>query len=147
METPTSTRETTSTTRRHDSGSTTRRHDSGTARPPAVIATLSALVLLAASIAGQIAAGAEYPAVPPGLVIPLVAAGLLIWRTNGWTTGLALGVGLFIGVGAVLTPDTGDHLSSGNTALIASTVAEIVALTALVIAGAAACLVRKTARA
>ncbi|MEU0029389.1 hypothetical protein [Streptomyces sp. NPDC006335] len=138
METPTNIRETTSTTRRHDSG---------TARTPAVIATLSALLLPAASIAGQIAAGAQYPAVPPGLVIPLVAAGLLIRRTNGWTTGLALGVGLFIGVGAVLTPNTGDHLSSGNTALIASTVAELVALTALVIAGGAACLVRKAARA
>jgi hypothetical protein len=138
METPTNTRETTSTTHRHDGGTT---------RPPAVIATLSALLLLAASIAGQIAAGAEYPAVPPGLVIPLVAAGLLLWRTNGWTTGLALGVGLFIGVGAVLTPNTGDHLSSGNTALIASTVAELVALTALVLAGGAACLARKAARA
>ena len=137
METPTNTRETTPPTRRHDGGT----------RPPAVIATLSALLLLAASITGQIAAGAEYPAVPPGLVIPLVAAGLLIWRTNSWTTGLALGVGLFLGAGAVLTPNTGDHLSSGNTALIASTVAELVALTALVIAGGAACLARKAARA
>ncbi|GLP63397.1 hypothetical protein TUSST3_00190 [Streptomyces sp. TUS-ST3] len=111
-----------------------------------MIATLSALLLLAASIAGQIAAGADYPTVPPGLVIALVAATLLAWRTNGWTTGLALGVGLFIGVGAILTPDTGDHLSSGDTALIASTVAELVALAALVIAGAAAVLARKGAR-
>ncbi|MFF4062551.1 hypothetical protein ACFYZ8_44135 [Streptomyces sp. NPDC001668] len=111
-----------------------------------MIATLSALLLLAASIAGQIAAGADCPTVPPGLVIPLVAAALLAWRTNGWTTGLALGVGLFIGVGAILTPDTGDQLSSGETALIASTVAELLALAALVIAGAAACLARKGAR-
>ncbi|MGC0399853.1 hypothetical protein RKD27_002497 [Streptomyces sp. SAI-126] len=133
METTTSTRGTT-------------RNDSATARPPAVIATLSALLLLAASIAGQTAAGADYPTVPPGLVIALVAATLLAWRTNGWTTGLALGVGLFIGVGAILTPDTGDHLSSGDTALIASTVAELVALAALVIAGAAAVLARKGAR-
>ncbi|MEU0948975.1 hypothetical protein ABZ379_40830 [Streptomyces canus] len=95
MQTTTSTRETTSPTLRRDSG---------TARHSAVIATLSALLLLAASVAGQIAAGADYPAVPPGLVIPLVVAGLLAWRTNGWTTGLALGVGLSIGVGALLTP-------------------------------------------
>ncbi|MEU9173108.1 hypothetical protein AB0D34_35955 [Streptomyces sp. NPDC048420] len=138
METTTSTREPTPTTLHGGSG---------TARTPAVIATLAALLLLAASIAGQIAAGADYPLVPPGLVIPLVAAGLLLWRTSRWTTGLSLAVGLFIGVGAILTPNTGDHLSSGDTALIASTVAEIVALAALVIAGAAATLARKGARA
>ncbi|MGX1477933.1 UNVERIFIED_CONTAM: peptidoglycan/LPS O-acetylase OafA/YrhL [Streptomyces canus] len=133
METTTSTRETT-------------RKDTGTARSPAVVATLSALLLLAASIAGQIAAGADYPTVPPGLVIPLVAAALLVWRTNRWTTGLALGVGLFIGAGAILTPNTGDHLSSGDTALVASTAAELVALATLVIAGAAATLPRKGTR-
>ncbi|MFJ9010540.1 hypothetical protein [Streptomyces canus] len=124
----------------------TTRSDTGTARSPAVVATLSALLLLAASIAGQIAAGADYPTVPPGLVIPLVAAALLVWRTNRGTTGLALGIGLFIGTGAILTPNTGDHLSSGDTALIASTAAELVALATLVIAGAAATLARKGAR-
>jgi len=143
METKPSTRETPRTTIRR----TTSRHSSVTARPFAVLATLSALLLLAASIAGQIAAGADYPTVPPGLVIPLVAAGLLIWRTNRWTTGLALAVGLFIGVGAILTPNTGDHLSSGDTALIASTVAELVALAVLVAAGAVATLARKGVRA
>lgn len=112
--------------------------DRGTARPPAVIVTLSALLLLAASVVGQIAAGADYPTVPPGLVIPLVAAALLFRRADRWTTGLALGVGLLIGVGAILTPDTGDHLSSGDSALVASTVAELVALAVLVIAGSAA---------
>ncbi|WP_406123478.1 hypothetical protein OIE52_36770 [Streptomyces canus] len=133
MKTTTSTRETT-------------RNDTGTARSPAVVATLSALLLLAASIAGQIAAGADYPIVPPGLVIPLVVAGLVAWRTNRWTTGLALGVGLFIGTGAILTPNTGDHLSSGDTALIASTAAELVALATLVIAGVAATLSRNGTR-
>ncbi|MDQ1067187.1 hypothetical protein [Streptomyces canus] len=133
METTTSTPETT-------------RNDTGTARSPAVVATLSALLLLAASIAGQIAARADCPTVPPGLVIPLVVAGLVAWRTNRWTTGLALGVGLFIGTGAFLTPNTGDHLSSGDAALIASTAAALVALATLVIAGAAATLPRKGER-
>ncbi|MGW0424335.1 hypothetical protein [Streptomyces sp. NPDC003015] len=50
--------------------------------------------------------------VPPGLVIPLAAAALPAWRTSGWTTGLAPGVGLFIAVGAIQTPDTGDRLSA-----------------------------------
>ncbi|MYT08819.1 MULTISPECIES: hypothetical protein [Streptomyces] len=137
MQTTTSTRETTSTTLRGNSG---------TARHPAVIAPLSALLLPAASVPDGIAPGAGHPAVPPGLLIPLGVAGPLTRRTNR-VTGLALGVGLFIGVGTLLTPNTGDHLSSGDTALIASTLAEAVALAALVIAGAAACLTRKGARA
>jgi hypothetical protein len=135
------------TTSTPETVSTTHRCDSGTARHPAVIATPAALLLPAASLAGQIAAGADCPTVPPGLVIPLVTTGLPAWRTNGWTTGLALGVALFIGVGAILTPNTGAPLSSGNTALIAPTVAELAALTALVIAAAVACLARKGAQA
>jgi peptidoglycan/LPS O-acetylase OafA/YrhL len=116
------------------------RENGRTARSSAVVATLAALLLLAVSIVGQIAAGADYPAVPPGLVIPLVAAGLLFWRANRWTAGLALVIGVFIGVGAFVTPDTGDHLSSGDTALVVSTVAELVALAGLVVTGAAATL-------
>ncbi|MFF4036277.1 hypothetical protein ACFYZ2_42160 [Streptomyces sviceus] len=134
------------TTSTRDTASTTLRGDSGTARHPAVIAPLSAPLLPAASVPGGIAPGADHPAVPSGLLIPLVGAGPPTRRTNR-TTGLALGAGLFIGLGALLTPDTGDHLSSGDTALIASTVAEAVALAALVIAGATACLTRKGARA
>jgi len=116
------------------------RENGRAARSSAHTATLAALLLLAVSIVGQIAAGADYPAVPPGLVIPLVAAGLLLWRANRWTAGLALAIGVFIGVGAFVTPDTGDHLSSGDTALVVSTVAELVALAGLVVTGAAATL-------
>lgn len=105
-------------------------------RRPGVIVTLASLALLALSIVGQIAAGADYPAVPPGIVIPVVAAALLAWRPNRWTAGLALAVGLFIGVGAVATPDTGDHLSSDDSLLIASAPVELLALAGMVVAGA-----------
>ncbi|MGW6403792.1 hypothetical protein [Streptomyces sp. NPDC055134] len=105
-------------------------------RRPTVVVTLAALALLALSIVGQIVAGADYPAVPPGLVIPVVAAALLAWRPNRWTAGLALAVGLFIGVGAVVTPNAGDHLSSGDSLLIVSTLAELLALAGMVVAGA-----------
>ncbi|MFE6808681.1 hypothetical protein ACFVEN_44580 [Streptomyces sp. NPDC057681] len=105
-------------------------------RRPGVVVTLASLALLVLSIVGQIAAGADYPAVPPGIVIPVVAATLLAWRPNRWTAGLALAVGLFIGVGAVVTPSTGDHLSSGDSLLIASAAAELLALAGTVVAGA-----------
>ncbi|MGX1674336.1 hypothetical protein [Streptomyces sp. NPDC055400] len=105
-------------------------------RRPTVVVTLAALALLALSIVGQVVAGADYPAVPPGLVIPVVAASLPAWRPNRWTAGLALAVGLFIGVGAVVTPNTGDHLSYGDSLLIVSTLAELLALAGMVVAGA-----------
>ncbi|MGW6144574.1 hypothetical protein [Streptomyces sp. NPDC055140] len=105
-------------------------------RRPGVVATLASLALLALSIVGQITAGADHPAVPPGIVIPVVVAALLAWRPNRWTAGLALAVGAFIGVGAVVTPNTGDHLSSGDSLLIASAPAELLALAGMVVAGA-----------
>ncbi|WP_405478042.1 hypothetical protein [Streptomyces sp. NBC_00009] len=103
-------------------------------RRPGVVVTLASLALLALTIVGQIAAGADYPAVPPGIVIPAVAAALLAWRPNRWTAGLALAVGLFIC--AVVTPDTGDHLSSDDSLFIASAPAELLALAGMVVAGA-----------
>jgi hypothetical protein len=109
-------------------------------RPVAVKATLAALLLLAGSIVLQIVAGAEYPVVPPGAVIPLVVGGLLAWRPRWWSAMLALAVGLLIGVGSITTPNTGDHLSSGDAVLIAATVLEIVALAGIVATGAASVL-------
>lgn len=73
---------------------------------------------------------------PPAIVVPVVAAALPVWRPNGWTSGLALAVGGFIGVGAVVAPDTGDHLSSGDSLLISSAPAEFLAFAVMVVAGA-----------
>ncbi|MCX5440070.1 MULTISPECIES: hypothetical protein [unclassified Streptomyces] len=105
-------------------------------RRPGVVVPLSSLALLASSIVGQIAAGTDHPAVPPGIVVPVVAAALPVWRPNGWTAGLALAVGGFIGVGAVVAPDTGDRLSSGDSLLISSAPAEFLAFAVMVVAGA-----------
>lgn len=104
--------------------------------PSTVKVTLGALLLMALAIVGQIAAGADYPTVPPGLIIPLAAAGLLAWRPRWWSASIATAVGLFIGVGAIATPDTGDHFSSGDGPLIASTAVELTALVVIVVAGA-----------
>ncbi|MGW4392806.1 hypothetical protein [Streptomyces sp. NPDC004685] len=105
-------------------------------RRPGVVVPLASPALLASSIAGQIAAGADHPAVPPGIVIPVVAAALPVWRPNGWTAGLALAVGGFIGVGAVVTPDTGHHSSSGDSLLTSSAPAELLTFAVIVVAGA-----------
>ncbi|MEV6700638.1 hypothetical protein AB0M68_26340 [Streptomyces sp. NPDC051453] len=105
-------------------------------RRPGVVVTLASLALLASSIVGQIAAGTDHPAVPPGIVNPVVAAALPVWRPNGWTAGLALAVGGFIGVGAVVAPDTGDHLSPGDSLLLSSAPAELLVFAVMVVASA-----------
>jgi hypothetical protein len=114
----------------------------GTAPPPILIATLSARRPPAASTVG-----ADRPAVPRGPLISLVTTDRLILRARRPTTGLALAVGLFIGGGVILAPDTAEHLSSGDTTLIASPVTERGTLTALALAGAAAVPARKGASA
>lgn len=123
METRTSTRDTTPPTA----------NVVGTARHPAVIATPSAPLLPIASTVGPIEARADRPALPPGPVVPLVAAGLLIRHANRRTTGLAPAMGLF--VGAPLVTNTGEHLPSGNTVLIALRLAARGALAAPALAG------------
>ncbi|WP_328750983.1 hypothetical protein OHT57_36280 [Streptomyces sp. NBC_00285] len=117
----------------------------GPARPPAVIATRSVPLLLAASAAGRTEVRADRPAAPSDLVVPLVTSGLLIRRANLRTAGPALAPALF--VGAVLVPNTGERVPLGNTALIASPLAERGALAALALAGAAATPARKDAAA
>jgi hypothetical protein len=67
----------------------------------------------------------------------------MLWRTNG----PALAVGLVISVGALLSPSPVDPLSSGDTALVVTTVAELVALAGPVVAEAVATLSWKEARA
>jgi hypothetical protein len=76
-------------------------------------------------------------------------------RSTTWNGGRAAGPpavvralsALFIGAGMIPTPATGAPPSPGDTALIASTVAGLFALLALVTAGAATAPARKGARA
>jgi hypothetical protein len=49
---------------------------------PAAGFTVAGLVVAAAGIVIQIASGAEYPTIPPGLIILLAAAGLVALATR-----------------------------------------------------------------
>jgi hypothetical protein len=53
----------------------------------------------------QIASGAEYPTIPPGLIILLAAAGVVALATRWrWTTIDEVIVSLFLLVGGALAP-------------------------------------------
>jgi hypothetical protein len=94
-----------------------------------------ALFVAAAAIAVQKAAGAEYPLVPPGLLI-LAAAGLVcvLWR-RWWAPLIAVAVVAFLGVGAVLAPNTSDNLGEpAGSAVFLGTVLQLAAMAAGLIA-------------
>lgn len=61
--------------------------------------TMIALLVAGAGIVIQIASGAEYPAVPPGLVLLLGAAGLVAFGRHRWMPVIAVVVSGFLLIG------------------------------------------------
>lgn len=100
-------------------------------------AVVGGLLFAAAAIVVQILAGADYPVVPPGAVVFLAAAGLVTWRPRRWTAGVAVVIGLFLGVGALATSNTGDNLGSSSAFLVTATVVQLASLVAVIVTGAA----------
>jgi hypothetical protein len=92
------------------------------------------LLLAAAGIGIQIAAGVHY-GVPVGVLVFVAAAALVWWRPRRWTAAIALVVGLFIGMGAIATPNTSNNLTSPHVGIVAATVLQTATLV-LVIAAA-----------
>ena len=118
--------------------------DRPTSRPrnsaPAASLAVAGLVVAAAGIAIQIAAGAEYPTIPPGLIILLAAAGLVAlaarWR---WTTIIGMIVSLFLLVGGALAPQAREQLSDpSQVGVFIGTVIQLLALVVALVAGVAA---------
>jgi hypothetical protein len=107
---------------------------------PATGLTVAGLVLAAAGIVIQIASGAEYPTIPPGLLILLAAAGLVALATRWrWTTIVGVIVSLFLLVGGVLAPQAREQLSDPTqVGIFIGTVIQLLALVVALVAGVAA---------
>jgi len=107
---------------------------------PAASLTVAGLVVAAAGIVIQIASGAEYPTIPPGLIILLAAAGLAALATRWrWTTIVAVIVSLFLLVGGVLAPQAREQLSDPTqVGIFIGTVIQLLALVVALVAGVAA---------
>jgi uncharacterized membrane protein len=102
--------------------------------------TMACLVVAAAGIVIQIASGAEYPTVPPGLIILLATAGLVAfgarWR---WTIIVGVIVSLFLLAGGALAPQTRDQLGDPTqVGVFIGTVIQLLALVVALVAGVAA---------
>jgi hypothetical protein len=84
-----------------------------TARRSAV----AGLTAAAAGIIVQILGGADYPPIPPGAILLVVAAVLFAVRTR-WTPVVGMLIPLFLSVGAVATPNMRDYLGEPSRAVV-----------------------------
>ena len=89
------------------------------------------LLLAAAGIGIQIAAGVHY-GVPIGVLVFLAAAALVWWRPRRWSASVALVVGAFIGLGAIVTPNTSQNLSSPHLVIVITTVLQTATLVGVI---------------
>jgi hypothetical protein len=111
--------------------------DSPTNKPrrlsPAASLTVAGLVVAAAGIVIQIASGADYPTIPPGLLILLAAAGLVALATRWrWTMIVGVIVSLFLLVGGALAPQAREQL--GDPTQVGVFIGTVIQLLALVVA-------------
>lgn len=90
------------------------------------------LLVAAVGILVQIAGGADYPAVPPGIVILVVAALVLTSLGRPAVVWVGVVVSTFLLLGAVIAPDARDHL--GAPADVWTFVGTVLQLAALVAA-------------
>ena len=115
--------------------------DRSTSRPRRLSAagklTVAGLVTAAAGIVLQIASGAEYPTVPPGLIILLAAAGLVALATRWrWTIIVGVIVSLLLLVGGALAPQARDQLGDPRQlGVFIGTVLQLLALLIALVAG------------
>jgi hypothetical protein len=76
------------------------------------------LILAAIGIPVQIAGGADYPAVPPGLIILAVAGLLMLFAPWRWAMILAAVATVFVSIGAVAAPNLRDQLADPGAATL-----------------------------
>jgi hypothetical protein len=76
--------------------------------------TVAALLVAAAGIVIQIISGINFPTVPPGLIILLVAAGLVAFGPWRWTPVVGTVLGLWLLIGFSLSGEAGRLLDPGQ---------------------------------
>ena len=88
----------------------------------------------------QIASGADYPTIPPGLLVLLAATGLVALATRWrWITIVGVIVSLFLLVGGSLAPQARQQLGDPTqVGVFIGTVIQLLALVVALVAGVAA---------
>jgi len=103
--------------------------------PPASKLTIAALLVAAAGFVIQIVSGVDVPTVPPGLIIMLVAAGLVAFLPWRWIPVVGAAVGLFLLVGFFASSAVGSLLDPSRLGVFIGAWVQFLAVIAAVVAG------------
>ena len=103
--------------------------------PTASKLTVAALLVAAAGFVIQIVSGVDVPTVPPGLVIMLVAAGLVAFLPWRWMPVVGAAVGLFLLVGFFASGAVGSLLDPSRLGVFIGAWVQFLAVIAAVVAG------------
>jgi len=103
--------------------------------PPASKLTLAALLFAAAGFVIQIVSGVDVPTVPPGLVIMLVAAGLVAFLPWRWIPVVGAAVGLFLLVGFFASGAVGSLLDPSRLGVFIGAWVQFLAVIVALVAG------------
>jgi hypothetical protein len=102
---------------------------------PASNLTVAALLVAAAGFVIQIVSGVDVPTVPPGLVIMLVAAGLVAFLRWRWIPVVGAAVGLFLLVGFFASGAVGSLLDPSRLGVFVGAWVQFLAVIVAVVAG------------
>ena len=100
--------------------------------------TVAALLVAAAGIVIQYVSGVDFPTVPPGLIILLVAAALVAFGPWRWTPIVGIVVGLFFLVGFFASGAVGSLLEPSQLGVFVGAWVQFLAVIVAVVAGAVA---------
>ncbi len=100
--------------------------------------TVAALLAAALGFAIQIVSGIEVPTIPPGLVILLLAAGLVALLPWRWIPVVGAVVGLFLLVGFFASGAVGNLLDPSRSGVFVGAWVQFLAVIVAVVAGIAA---------
>jgi hypothetical protein len=100
--------------------------------------TVAALLVAVAGIVIQIVSGVDYPTVPPGIVILLVAAGVVAFGPWRWAPVAGVVVGLFLLVGFFASGAAARLLDPSQLGGFAGTWVQFMAVIVAVVVGTTA---------
>ena len=95
---------------------------------------VAAMVIAIVAIVIQIAAGVDYPAIPPGPIILAVTVVLVVFTSMRWVAYVAVVVPLFLAVGGIVASLADDDSALRHPEDVVAFTATVVQMAALVVA-------------
>lgn len=95
---------------------------------------VTAMVTAIVAIAVQIAAGVDYPAIPPGPIMLAIAVALVVFSRSRWALLVAVIIPLFLTVGGTLASVVKDDVALRNPDDLVPFLATVLQMAAVIVA-------------